>query len=179
MIFIFNTCAPQSVSRPEIFFAEIAGESGNSRSRPFPGLKVSDFRRRIMGVDFFILCPFLNFLNAIFSFPSRFWILGMVTNTQTPGHLGHPRASLLLTSEKTVFCNYIRDVYFSRPERCFTYADIFVTDPLIKTHYVQIGHLSPSQSCQSSRNLKPLLADRTARTQASSQFYQLDSFRQQ
>ena len=100
----------------------------------------------------------------------------MVTNTQTHGHLGHPRASLLLTSEKTVFCNYIRDVYFSRPERCFTYADIFVTDPLIKTHYVQNRPLSPSQSCQSSRNLKPLLADRTARTQASSQFYQLDSF---
>ena len=165
MIFIFNICAPQSVSRPEIFFSQ----------RLQRRMKVSDSRSQIMRVDFFILCPFPNFLNAIFSFPSRFRIFGIVTNTQTPGHLGDPRASLLLAS------GIILEMFlfFLGPRDVSPMLIIFVRYPLIKTHYVQISHLSPSQSCQSSRNLKPLLADRTARTQAFFQFYQLDSFRQQ
>ena len=66
------------------------GVSGNSRSRPFPRIKASDSRSRIMGMDFFIPFPLLNFGNAFSPFPScsrilgraflipyRCWILGM------------------------------------------------------------------------------------------------------
>ena len=52
--------------------------SGNSRSPPFPRMKASDSRSRIMGMDFFIPFPFPNFGNAFFSFPSRSRIMGMV-----------------------------------------------------------------------------------------------------
>ena len=40
--------------------------SGNSRSRPFPRMKASDFLSRIMGMDFFIPFPFPNFGNVFF-----------------------------------------------------------------------------------------------------------------
>ena len=41
----------------------MSGVSGNSRSRPFPRMKTSDSLSRIMGMDFFIPFPFLNFGN--------------------------------------------------------------------------------------------------------------------
>ena len=41
-----------------------------SRSRPFPS-QASDFRYRIMGIDFYIPFPFPNFGNGFFPFPSR------------------------------------------------------------------------------------------------------------
>ena len=55
-----------------------AGVSGNSLSRPFPKMKASDSCSRIMGMDFFIPFPFPSFGNALFSFPSRSRIMGMV-----------------------------------------------------------------------------------------------------
>ena len=53
-----------------------AGVSGNSLSRPFPRMKASDSRSRIMGMDFFIPFPLLNFGNAFSPFPSCSRILG-------------------------------------------------------------------------------------------------------
>ena len=40
--------------------------SRNSRSPPFPGMKVSDSRSRIIWLDFFIPFPFLMFWNVFF-----------------------------------------------------------------------------------------------------------------
>ena len=42
------------------------GVRGNSRSRPFPGMKASASRSRIMGMDFFIPFPFPNYGNVFF-----------------------------------------------------------------------------------------------------------------
>ena len=52
----------------------ITGVSGNSRSRPFPRMRASDSRSRIMGMYFFL--PFLFPIcgNGFFLFPSRSWI---------------------------------------------------------------------------------------------------------
>ena len=81
---ILNSDNFLAVNRPS------PGVSGNSRSPPFPRMKASDSRSRIMGMDFFIPFPLLNFGNAFSPFPScsrilgraflipyRCWILGM------------------------------------------------------------------------------------------------------
>ena len=70
-------------------FCSKSGVSGNSRSRPFLGMKASDFHSQIMGMDFFIPFRFPNFGNAFFhplpgpefwdcffSYPFRFQIVG-------------------------------------------------------------------------------------------------------
>ena len=62
---ILNSDNFLAVNRPS------PGVSGNSRSPPFPRMKASDSRSRIMGMDFFIPFPFPNFGIAFFSFPSR------------------------------------------------------------------------------------------------------------
>ena len=81
---ILNSDNFLAVNRPS------PGVSGNSRSPPFPRMKASDSRSRIMGMDFFIPFPFPNVGNAffhslpvpevwewVFSFPSRSRISGM------------------------------------------------------------------------------------------------------
>ena len=51
--------------------------SRNSPSPPFPGMKVSDSRSWIMGLDFFFPFPIPEFQECFFSFPSHSRILGM------------------------------------------------------------------------------------------------------
>ena len=72
----------------------ISGETRNSRSRPFPGMKASDSRSQITGMDIFIVVPFLNFGNDLFIpfpfpkfgnvffyFPSYSQVVGMVLHS--------------------------------------------------------------------------------------------------
>ena len=136
--------------------------SPNYGSRFFHSLPVPEF----------LECHFFHFHPV-----SEFWAWW-----QTPKHLAIwviLEQACSWPVKRQFFAIILEMFIFLGPRDVSLMLIFFVTDPLIKTHYVQIGHLSLSQSCQSSRNLKPLLADRTARTQASSQFYQLDSFRQQ
>ena len=55
-----------------VWFYTFSRMSGNSRSRPFPGMKASDSHSWIMGIDFFISFPFLNFENVFFPIPFPF-----------------------------------------------------------------------------------------------------------
>ena len=57
---ILNSDNFLAVNRPS------PGVSGNSRSPPFPRMKASDSRSRIMGMGFFIPFPFPNYGNAFF-----------------------------------------------------------------------------------------------------------------
>merc|ERR1712012_1505261 len=58
-------------------FQHTTGVSGNSRSRSFPRMAVSDSLPEFREWIFFIPFPFPNFGNGFFSFPSRSRISGM------------------------------------------------------------------------------------------------------
>ena len=61
------------------------GVSRNSRSRPFPRMKASNSRSRIMGMDFFIPFPFLKYGNGFFFIPFPFPNCGNGYSSY-PGH---------------------------------------------------------------------------------------------
>ena len=64
-------------------------------------------------------------------FPEYWAIFGMVTNKQTNDQPGDPRASLLLTSEKAVFCNSKDRFSHLR----------FESDPILLIAFLQTRHM--------------------------------------